>query len=56
MVLLANDIQAVLWISVIPAFISVAILILAVKEPQTTRPPGDSKGETKGEARSSIQF
>ena len=56
MVLLANDIQAVFWIAVIPAFISVAILILAVKEPQTTRPPGDSKGETKGEARSPIQF
>ena len=56
MVLLANDIQAVFWIAVIPAFISVAILILAVKEPQTTRHPGDSKGETKGEARSPIQF
>ena len=40
MVLLANDIQAVFWIAAIPAFISVAILILAVKEPQTTRPPG----------------
>ena len=52
MVLLANDIQAVFWIAAIPAFISVAILILAVKEPQTTRPPGDSKGE----ARSPIQF
>ena len=47
MVLLANDIQAVFWIAVIPAFISVAILILAVKEPQTTRPPGDSKGEAR---------
>ena len=56
MVLLANDIQAVFWIAAIPAFISVAILILAVKEPQTTRHPGDSKGETKGEARSPIQF
>ncbi len=56
MVLLANDIQAVFWIAVIPAFISVAILIFAVKEPETTRPPGDSKGETKGKAHSPIQF
>ncbi len=37
MVLLANDIQAVFWIAVIPAFISVAILIFAVKEPETAR-------------------
>ncbi len=43
MVLLANDIQAVFWIAVIPAFISVAILIFAVKEPETTR----SEGETR---------
>ena len=37
MVLLANDIQAVFWIAVIPAFISVAILIFAVKEPEMAR-------------------
>ena len=37
MVLLANDIQAVFWIAVIPAFISVVILIFAVKEPATAR-------------------
>ena len=37
MILLANDIQMVLWIAVIPAFISVAILIFGVKEPQTIR-------------------
>ncbi len=37
MVLLVNDIQAVFWIAVIPAFISVAILIFAVKEPKTAR-------------------
>ncbi|NQU62574.1 MAG: MFS transporter [Rhodospirillales bacterium] len=48
MYLLANDIQAVFWIAVIPAFISVGILIFAVKEPETVRP--------KGEARSPIQF
>ena len=47
MVLLANDIQAVYWIAVIPAFISVAILIIAVKEPEKPR--------SEGKARSPIQ-
>ncbi len=42
MVLLANDIQAVFWIAVIPAFISVAILIFAVKEPATARSPDEA--------------
>jgi MFS family permease len=42
MVLLANDIQAVFWIAVIPAFISVVILIFAVKEPATGRPVGEA--------------
>lgn len=40
MALLANDIRAVLWIAVIPAFIAVAILVLGVKEPKTVRPEG----------------
>lgn len=43
MVLLANDFQAVFWIAVIPAFISVAILIFAVKEPETTRSEGQTR-------------
>ena len=43
MVLLANDIQAVFWIAVIPAFISVAILIFAVKEPDKPRPEGKAR-------------
>lgn len=42
MVLLANDIQAVFWIAVVPAFISVVILIFAVKEPATARPVGEA--------------
>jgi len=40
MALLANDIRAVLWIAVIPAFIAVAILVFGVKEPKTARPEG----------------
>ncbi len=34
MALLAGDIRSVFWIAVIPAFISVGILVVAVKEPQ----------------------
>lgn len=33
MLLLAGDIRSVLWIAVIPAFISVVVLVLGVKEP-----------------------
>jgi MFS family permease len=43
MVLLANDFRAVFWIAVIPAFLSVAILIFAVKEPEPTRPEGEAR-------------
>ncbi len=42
MLWLANDIKAVLWIAVIPAFLSVFLLVVAVKEPalaQETRGP-----------------
>lgn len=37
MMLLANDIRTVLWIAVIPAFISVTVLMFGVKEPKTRR-------------------
>lgn len=40
MVWLANDIRAVLWVAVIPAFVAVALLVLGVKDPE--RPGGDS--------------
>jgi MFS family permease len=32
---LANDIKAVLWIAVVPAFIAVALLVLGVREPRS---------------------
>nr|WP_322110888.1 MFS transporter [Steroidobacter gossypii] len=38
MMLLANDVRAVFWIAAIPAFIAVAILWLAVKEPAHLTP------------------
>lgn len=38
LLVLANDIRAVFWIAAIPAFISVAILWLAVEEPSHVQP------------------
>lgn len=35
MIWLANDIKAVLWIAVVPAFITVLLLIVAVREPES---------------------
>lgn len=35
---LANDIKAVLWVAVIPAFVAVALLIIAVQEPAAKTP------------------
>ena len=37
MVLLANDIRAVLWVAVFPAVLAVILLIVGVQEPQSTR-------------------
>jgi MFS family permease len=37
---LANDVVAVMWVAVLPAFIAVAILVVAVREPAGSR--GDS--------------
>jgi MFS family permease len=44
MSLLAGDIRAVFWFAVIPAFISVAILIFAVHEPPVLRSGGSLPG------------
>jgi MFS family permease len=42
MALLAGDITAVLWIGVVPAFISVLVLVFAVREPRrVVRAPSD---------------
>ncbi|MCF7922010.1 MAG: MFS transporter [Candidatus Marinimicrobia bacterium] len=38
MIMLANDIKAVLWVAVIPAFIAVFILITGVHEPKASDP------------------
>ncbi len=36
MILFANDIKAVLWVAVIPAFIAVFLLMVALREPEPT--------------------
>ena len=35
----ANDMRAVLWVAVVPAFIAVAILVILVREPRRVDPP-----------------
>ena len=39
MVWLAQDIRAVMWIAVVPAFVAVAVLIVCVREPEHARGP-----------------
>jgi len=36
MLWLANDIKAVLWVALVPAFLAVFLLVVGVKEPETT--------------------
>jgi MFS family permease len=43
MIWLANDIRAVMWIAVVPAFIAVALLVIYVREPESTQAPGGAK-------------
>lgn len=38
MIWFANDIRAVLWVAVLPAFIAVALLIVLVREPERSTP------------------
>ena len=42
MIWLSNDIRAVMWVAVIPAFIAVALLISYVREPERPRKAGRS--------------
>ncbi|MGD8589749.1 MAG: MFS transporter [Chromatiales bacterium] len=44
---LAGDIKAVLWIAVIPAILSVLVLIFAVHEPETDKSSSDSNSHLK---------
>ena len=40
MIWLADDIRAVMWLAVVPAFIAVALLMIYVREPESTHAPG----------------
>lgn len=42
MIWFANDIKAVLWVAVIPAFIAVLLLAVAIREPKTLEQPASS--------------
>jgi MFS family permease len=42
MALFADDIRTVFWFAVIPAILSVAVLLAGVKEPATDRKPGEA--------------
>jgi MFS family permease len=43
MILLANDLKAVLWVAVAPAFLAVLLLIVAVHEPESSEYAGGGK-------------
>jgi MFS family permease len=43
MVWLANDIRAVLWVAVVPAFVAVALLVLGVKDPESSGANSDMR-------------
>lgn len=43
MALFAGDIRMVFWFAVIPAFLSVAIVLASVKEPETAAKPGEAR-------------
>ncbi len=43
MIWLANDIRAVMWVAVVPAFIAVALLMIYVREPEHAQALGHAK-------------
>ncbi len=43
MIWLADDIRAVMWVAVVPAFIAVALLMIYVREPESAHAPGQPK-------------
>lgn len=43
MIWFANDIRAVMWVAVVPAFIAVAVLTIYVREPECAPAPGHAK-------------
>jgi len=58
MLLFANNIQAVLWVAVVPAFAAVLLLIVAVREPESPKQASGSGGRLSVQAsrRLSLRF
>ena len=47
MIWLANDIRAVMWVAVVPAFIAVAVLFIYVREPERIKKDGEVRAPLK---------
>ncbi len=48
MALTLNDFRLVFWIAVVPAFLSLAVMIFGVSEPETRREPGAPRSPIRG--------
>ena len=55
MIILANDIRAVLWVAVIPAVIAVLVLVVWVREPERGQSPAAVQGKVEWRAYSRLQ-
>jgi len=55
MIVLANDIRAVLWVAVVPAAIAVLVLVLWVREPKREQSAAAVKGNVEWRAYSRLQ-
>jgi MFS family permease len=55
MVILANDIRAVLWVAVAPAVVAVLVLVVWVREPERGQAPAAVQGKVEWRAYSHLQ-
>jgi len=55
MIILANDIRAVLWVAVVPAVIAVLVLVVWVREPERGQSPAAVQGKVEWRAYSRLQ-
>ena len=55
MIVLANDIRAVLWVAVVPAAVAVLVLVLWVREPERGQSPAAVQGKVEWRAYSRLQ-
>ena len=55
MIILANDIRAVLWVAVAPAVVAVLVLVVWVREPERRQSPAAVQGKVEWRAYSRLQ-